>query len=99
MDNNILTFCKNYLKKLDNAKKDIENSSINKTFNDDFLTKKSISFNLNMRESDFLISSKTELFKLDDEDLKYLYDKYSKRIKDELNANIESVKQKYEGLI
>lgn len=35
------------------------------------------------------------LFFLDEEDLKYLYEKYSKKLQDEMNKNIEYVKQMY----
>jgi hypothetical protein len=38
----------------------------------------------------------SNLFFLDEEDLKYLYEKYSKKLQDEMNKNIEQVKQMYE---
>lgn len=34
-------------------------------------------------------------FKLDEKDLKYLYRKYSKKAKEELEQNIEELKEKY----
>ena len=37
----------------------------------------------------------SNLFFLDEEDLKYLYEKYSKKLQDEMNKNIEQVKQMY----
>ena len=42
------------------------------------------------------INNHTEnMFILDDEDLKYLYDKYSKKLQDELNENINKLKKEY----
>jgi hypothetical protein len=41
----------------------------------------------------------TNLFMLDSEDLEYLHNKYSKKIKEEMNFNIEEVKKSYEGIL
>lgn len=36
------------------------------------------------------------LFFLDEEDLKYLHDKYSKKLQDEMNKNVDEIKKLYE---
>ena len=38
-------------------------------------------------------------FELDEEDLKYLHDKYSAKLRDELERNISEVKAAYDGII
>ncbi len=40
----------------------------------------------------------TNLFTLDDEDLEYLYNKYSKKLESEMLQNIEKVKDNYKDI-
>lgn len=94
MNTQINNFCKNYLLKLKNDK-DIKENKLD-IFCD---YRERISFNINMYKTapGFLrINNHTEnMFILDDEDLKYLYDKYSKKLQDELNENINKLKKEY----
>ena len=94
MNTDINRFCNRYLKKLKNDK-DILEKEIH-SFDD---VRERISFHITLKS--YVPSSigqtdySTLLFALDDEDLKYLYDKYSKKLQEEMKQNIDEVKQMY----
>ena len=99
MDTGIKDFCVKYNEKLKNDK-DIKENQLD-VFND---YRDRINFNLNM----YVICPNihwTEqyngqnLFRLDEEDLKYLYNKYSKKIEAEMERNIEKVKNDYKDTL
>ena len=92
MDTGYRDFCKKYAEKLKNDKYIKENKSSDYTDR--------IDFNVNM----YVINPSSywtgqyngqNLFMLDEEDLKYLYNKYSKKMEDELKQNIAKVKDSY----
>lgn len=99
MDTGYRDFCVKYKEKL-KIDKDIKENQID--FYKDFRDR--ISFNVNMH-----ISSPTavwgfgyngqNLFKLDSEDLEYLYKKYSKKIEAEMEQNIAKVKDSYKDAL
>jgi len=88
-------FCRKYKEKL---KRDLEI----KIPNSDNLRIKFI-FNIEIVEkfpvAVFYPPDKKYLFTLDDEDLVYLYNKYSKLIRDELEENIKKIKEEYKDVI
>lgn len=99
MNKYIKRFCEGYKQKLKNDKEISERpkDDILSAFND--FTER-ITFSVNMREWSPGIMymgqyNGTNLIALDEEDLKYLYNKYSKKIKDEMNKNISSIKKEY----
>lgn len=56
-------------------------------------------FALEIREYEMYCFGVTRYFmELDEEDIKYLYDKYSKRVKDEFQSNIEEITKLYNQL-
>lgn len=96
MKTGILEFCTKYLEKLKNDK-EIKELEID-VYKDN---RPRISFYLKYRFNipgsptmSLGLSGKT-LFDLDEEDLKYLYEKYSKRLTGEMNENIDNVKELY----
>jgi uncharacterized protein YneR len=96
MDTRIVTFCNNYLEKL-KADKDIAENQI-EVFED---YRDRIGFSVHVHRSCPNIrylgqgQSGYGLFFLDNDDLKYLYDKYSKKVDEEMQRNIDEVKQVY----
>ena len=95
MDNTINQFCKKYFEKLKNDK-DIEEVKL------DYLYDYRERIGFYVTEYTFTphcyytgINTGNRLFVLDDEDLKYLHDKYSKRLQDEMNKNLEQIRQMY----
>lgn len=95
MDTKINQFCKKYLEKLKNDK-DI--AEVKLDFFQDY--RERIGFCIteysNTPNCHYLgMYLGSNLFFLDEEDLKYLYEKYSKKLQDEMNKNIEYVKQVY----
>lgn len=99
MKTGIRDFCVNYNKKLKNDKDIKENEMFHL---DDY--RERIRFRLNMIKSTPStykvggFDTGTIVFDLDDEDLKYLYDKYSKRCVEEMEENIKKIKDQYEEL-
>jgi len=99
MDTGIRDFCVKYKEKLKNDK-DIKETQLD--FFRDFRDR--ISFNVNMYTScpNTMWSfgyNRQNLFTLDSEDLKYLYDKYSKKIEAELKENVAKVKESYKDAL
>lgn len=96
MDTQIRDFCKNYKEKLKNDK-DIKDNDLD-PFND---FRPRIYFNVKMTVSYARCYDHEgqTLFNLDQEDLEYLYNKYSKRIESEMEQNIEKVKDSYKDVI
>ena len=97
METSIKDFCDDYLKKLQNDK-DIEANPID-WYQD---ARDRISFRV--YKTDFCPMVRPRFMfeycgepsiTLDNEDLKYLYDKYSKKLQEEMNENIENVKALY----
>lgn len=95
MDTKFNEFCKKYLLKLKNDK-DIEEVELD--LYQDY--RERISFYITefsyTPNSHYLGENGSISFSLDKEDLKYFYDKYSKKLEDEMNKNIEQIKQMYE---
>lgn len=94
MDKNVLTFCKAYQEKLKNDKNIKE---VNIPFLQD--RRKRINFVVNLIESipgtvNFPGYGRA-LFTLDEEDLNYLYNKYSKYLEKELFSKIEDLQKDY----
>ena len=105
MDTEIREFCENYKKKLDN---DIKISEDKFESYLDRMTdlRDRITFNVNMHVScpglpiiNMGMSQGHKLFKLDSEDLEYLYNKYSNKLEAEMNTNIEKVKDSYKNVL
>lgn len=63
--------------------------------------KSKITFKINVYDSSGILVGYTggNLFELDEEDLKYLYNKYSKGVEAEMMKNIEEVKNNYKDLL
>lgn len=61
-----------------------------------FKSKGEISFYVTYTDSQTIMSYPSRVLKLDDEDLKYLYDKYSKKLEEELRDSKEQLNSKYE---
>lgn len=99
MDTGIRDFCVKYNEKLKNDK-DIKDNKLD--FLRDFRDR--ISFKVNMYTScpNIMWSSGyngQNLFTLDDEDLEYLYKKYSKKIEAEMEQNVAKVKNSYKDAL
>lgn len=95
MNTKINQFCKKYLEKLKNDK-DIAATEVDlfKDYRERInfcITEYSKTPNCHYLGT----YSGSNLFFLDEDDLKYLYEKYSKKLQDEMNKNIEQVKQMY----
>jgi hypothetical protein len=95
MSTGIRDFCINYNKKLKNDK-NIKEEKLDLLY--DYRDR--ITFNINMHIScpnTRFIGQYTGqiLFNLDEQDLEYLHKKYSKKIKDEMEQNIEKIKDTY----
>jgi len=92
----IRDFCRKYDEKLINDK-DIAERDI-PTFND---LRDRITFRVNVLSicpaimKSFIEYSGNNLFDLDEEDLKYLYNKYSKKIEEEMRGNISEIEKMY----
>lgn len=96
MNTGINRFCKKYLMKLEDAKKQLEEKTANIT--SPFFTKETIDFKVCLNVSyplAYVGGNDISLFTLDEDDLKYLYDKYSKKLQEEMERNIEEVKKMY----
>jgi hypothetical protein len=99
MDTGIRDFCVKYNEKLKNDK-DIKENQLD--FFRDF--RERINFNLNIYVScpnTMWIGQYNgqNLFRLDEEDLEYLYKKYSKKIEAEMEQNIAKVKDSYKDAL
>ena len=95
MDTKIRDFCIKYKEKL-KTDKDIKENKLDAC--DDFRDR--INFNLNIyisspREMGIQMHNGQNLFRLDSEDLEYLYEKYSKKLNTEMNENITEIKDSY----
>jgi len=96
MTTKILDFCETYLEKI-RTDEDIKENPM-KWAND---CRNRIHFKVGFTKDNmhcWSISSGGLIptIKLDNEDLKYLFDKYSKKLQEELNTNIFQVKERYE---
>jgi len=100
MDTVIRNFCKKYKEKLYNDKDIKENKT---SFVNDYRDR--INFYVLERTNNpntYYIGGVYHgdtLFCLDEEDLKYLYNKYSKKIKEERDKNIEDIKEEYKDIL
>lgn len=95
MDTRIQEFCSIYKKKLNNDK-DIAEKPLE--FLSDYRDRIIfyVSYNTHSPASPgSLFNLNTSIMRLDEEDLKYLYDKYSKKLKEEMDKNINELKDKY----
>ncbi len=98
MKTGIIDFCKKYEEKLINDK-DIAEREMKRM--DDLRDR--ITFRVNVLSicpaimKIFIEYGGNTLFDLDEEDLKYLYNKYSKKIKEEMQENISEIKKMYEN--
>lgn len=90
MKTEALDFCKKYQESIRN-KEILENETNSFIIKSD---KKLIDFYITSKEIG-RYENNTFLLKLDKEDLQYLYEKYSKKAKEELEQNIEELKEKY----
>ena len=99
MKTGVRDFCLKYNEKLKNDK-DIQDDKI-VFFRDD---RERIKFNVSMNVTipnamHFRLYGGDNLFTLDEEDLKYLYHKYSKKVVAEMELNITKVKESYEDAL
>lgn len=105
MDNSIFNFCKEYEGKV-KADKDIANlpSVKDGTIDLDRIKQSEclihVSFHVHVDHyypgsSIIGYQGGSRTIRLDDEDLEYLHNKYSKKLTEEMNKNVESVKEKY----
>ena len=99
METGIKDFCIKYKEKLKNDKDIKENQK-------DFLCdyRERINFNLNIhvtRPNSLweMPHNGQKLFRLDEDDLEYLYKKYSKKIHEEMEQNISEIKDRYKDII
>lgn len=88
-------FCEKHNEKIANDADIKENESTKFT---DF--RKRIGFSVNIKESSpgtmwIFGYSGDDLFVLDAEDLEYLYNKYSRKVQEEMDKNIEDIKNSY----
>lgn len=94
-------FCENYKKKL-TLDKDIQENKLDwmEDYRDRINFKVTV-FTSHPHHVTFPLGNYrgTELITLDSEDLEYLYNKYLKKLEDEMNKNIESVKDKYKDIL
>lgn len=98
MKNSTFTFCKKYLQKLKNDKEIKENEV---DFFRDYVDRISFTVNVhanNPHKMKFGGFGGTETLTLDEEDLGYLYNKYSKKLQSELERNIEEMLLDYKKL-
>lgn len=101
MNTKIKDFCEKYQDKL-RFDKSIAKDKQKYSFHD---YRDRISFNVNMTiytPNIMLLGGfnhGTIMMKLDAEDLKYLYNKYSKKIIDEMEENIQKIKNEYKKII
>jgi len=96
MNTEINRFCKRYAEKLKNDKDIKENPTSSLSDNRDRISFRIAEFYSTPGTVSVGSSSGINLFYLDAEDLKHLYDKYSKKLQEEMNQNLEKVKQMYE---
>lgn len=99
METGIRDFCINYKKKLKNDK-DIKENQIDFLY--DYRERINFSLNMNVTYPSSLPSWQYDgqnLFRLDEDDLEYLYKKYSKKILDEMEQNISEIKDRYKDFI
>lgn len=87
--NNILDFCQKYQSWLEQEKEKDDESAIRYGGITFYCASSRLSFD----------PMPTACFMLDAEDLKYLHDKYSAKLRDELERNISEVKEAYNGII
>ena len=98
MNTDYKKFCELRKEKISNDK-DIAENEIDANID----LRKRISFRLNVHE--YLPRIITNyyhgipLFELDDEDLEYFYNKYSKKLRDEMNEKIDSIKKDYKDYV
>lgn len=98
MKTSIKDFCKKYEEKLINDK-DIAEREMKRMYD----LRDRITFRVNVLSicpsimKSFIEYGGNTLFDLDEEDLKYLYNKYSKKIKEEMQENISEIKKMYEN--
>lgn len=85
-------FCKAYEDKLNLKKTNEKRSTLDQEY---------IYFSVNLVQgfsSSFNWLSGSNILRLDDEDLKYLHDKYSKELVKEMESNLNEIKEKYKNL-
>lgn len=95
MKTGVLQFCENYAKKL----KSDEDFKVNPRTWQDY--RDEYSFTLSVKTHCPMVimgQYSSELITLDDEDLKYLYDKYSKKLEEEMKQNLLDVQKAYDKL-
>lgn len=97
MNTEIKRFCEYYNKKLKRDKAVKEHGVMPEA-----LTR--FTFRVNVEENEIGVHfvypyNGTNILVLDDEDLEYLYNKYSKKILEEMKENIEQVKEDYKEYI
>ncbi len=95
MNTGYLDFCKAYNQKIKNDK-DIKENSQHPLYD----SRDRISFRINVIEicpamRPIFGYNGSSLFTLDQEDLEYLFNKYSKKAQEELDKNIEEIKNRY----
>lgn len=108
MSKQILDFCKFYKKKLEIKKKNEKTRMEAEVMKDkkakalmiSLAGNENVTFSIHVKEHLFSQSEITPytgviLFELDEDDLKYLYDKYSKRLQGEMEDNIHEIKSNY----
>jgi len=97
MTTKILDFCEAYLEKL-RTDEDIRENPMD--WGDDYRDR--ICFKVgftrnNMHYWGTFLGGTAFIMELDKEDLKYLFDKYSRKLQEELNTNIFQITEKYES--
>lgn len=98
MKTGIKEFCLKYKKKIINDK-EIQKASVQPL--QDF--RERINFYVTVRETapgyfTMGVNSGDTLIKLDNEDIEYLYQKYSKKLQEEMEENINKIKKEYNSL-
>lgn len=96
MNKDIKEFCKLYHEKIKN---DLEIKNNPKSPFEDYTDRVTFSISFGKYAPAFFKVDfgryPNTLFALDQEDLDYLYNKYSKKLQEELDANIEALKKEY----
>ena len=96
MNTNFKDFCKYYKEKLENDK-DIKERYVD--YHTDYRDRINFSIVSSSTAPGYTRNySGITLFTLDKEDLKYLYDKYSPKVKEELEQNLKKIQKEY-GLL
>ena len=102
MNKEIKDFCINYKKKLKNDKEIEDRKGDETSIFQDYTERIRFSLNMYKWSPGVMIMGQyngTNLITLDSEDLEYFYKKYSKKLREEMQSNVEALKDEYKDLL